>query len=459
MVAGVSATAPSRRAIWSCVLAWLFVVAVFALTITDINAGVAGSGDQNSPLPRVQARWLQYALESRERGRSAQLARIMRALVPRNMNHAAEARVYVSAKAERSGTVNDSDLLPLLTSPRQSDRLIAAAYGRDGRGWAQAVNELPRRGLVEWLARRSALRKLHLAAAEVPIQPIRDTWRRCDIWFGIVGWVLVAVYSFGVATKKITWSGHPSEPHRSLGGSVFAWRAGLLQTAYVLASLTPVFAVTLFPTLKQNIDRNTWTHWIYSAALLMLTIAVVALPIGGSSLAVGAAPRKFLGWIVVGGWGLGGVFCAMALTTAAGTLRAPLSHVFTYVPSLSNRIDVPFDWWRITPALLSACIVAPICEELAFRGALLPALASLFRQRWVRIPVAVIGSSIVFAAGHSYGVPAWPEIIAIGAVQSVLVFQTRSLLPAILCHALYNGWIEYNHVAIWHAAFPLLQRS
>ena len=71
----------------------------------------------------------------------------------------------------------------------------------------------------------------------------------------------------------------------------------------------------------------------------------------------------------------------------------------------------------------------------------------------MRIPFAILISSLLFAAGHSYGVPVWPTILAHGALYSVLVYQTRSFLPAMLCHAMHNGWTDYNHIAILQGAF------
>jgi membrane protease YdiL (CAAX protease family) len=51
----------------------------------------------------------------------------------------------------------------------------------------------------------------------------------------------------------------------------------------------------------------------------------------------------------------------------------------------------------------------------------------------------VFFSSLLFAMVHPTGVPAWPALAAIGAMAALLTFQTRSLVPSIVMHAVHNG--------------------
>jgi len=86
--------------------------------------------------------------------------------------------------------------------------------------------------------------------------------------------------------------------------------------------------------------------------------------------------------------------------------------------------------------VLGVAVTAPIVEELAFRGYLFPALT-----RWKGPWVAAVLSSVLFGAAHFavYPPEIWPVLTLFGFGACLLVWITRSLLPAIALHALNNG--------------------
>jgi hypothetical protein len=89
-------------------------------------------------------------------------------------------------------------------------------------------------------------------------------------------------------------------------------------------------------------------------------------------------------------------------------------------------------WERI---LLSATAVllAPVCEEIAFRGYLQTTLALR------RGPAAAIGgASFLFAAMHLDPVR-FPALLALGAVFGWLAWRAGSVWPAVAAHAANNG--------------------
>jgi membrane protease YdiL (CAAX protease family) len=78
-------------------------------------------------------------------------------------------------------------------------------------------------------------------------------------------------------------------------------------------------------------------------------------------------------------------------------------------------------------------IVAPLIEELAFRGVVLAALGS----RWGMWP-AIALSSALFAAYHASTWLFLPMLV-LGAALGWLTWTRRSLWPAIVLHVLYNA--------------------
>jgi uncharacterized protein len=90
---------------------------------------------------------------------------------------------------------------------------------------------------------------------------------------------------------------------------------------------------------------------------------------------------------------------------------------------------------NIALALLGVAVVAPLVEEVLFRGVVF----GWMRGR-VALPVAVLGSAAVFAAAHVL-YRQWtllPPIFAIGCVLALLYNYSRSLWPGIAVHASIN---------------------
>lgn len=104
--------------------------------------------------------------------------------------------------------------------------------------------------------------------------------------------------------------------------------------------------------------------------------------------------------------------------------------------------------------LVFGLTAAPIVEELAFRGFLLPGLINSFRWcsdrgvfservvRWVGIPVSIVLTSIAFALMHSPQVShAWGPLLLIGSVSVVLCIvrlKLNSVASSIIVHSAYN---------------------
>jgi membrane protease YdiL (CAAX protease family) len=84
-------------------------------------------------------------------------------------------------------------------------------------------------------------------------------------------------------------------------------------------------------------------------------------------------------------------------------------------------------------SVLLVALVAPVAEELAFRGVILPAIG----ERWGQWP-AILISAALFAAYH---VNLWLFIpmLVFGTALGWLTVARRSLWPAIAMHVLYNS--------------------
>jgi len=83
--------------------------------------------------------------------------------------------------------------------------------------------------------------------------------------------------------------------------------------------------------------------------------------------------------------------------------------------------------------IFGAAVLAPVCEELAFRGHLLSAL----RLRW-RTRDAIWLSALAFAAIHLDPVR-FPALLFLGAVYGWMSWRTGSVWTAVVAHAVNNA--------------------
>jgi len=120
-------------------------------------------------------------------------------------------------------------------------------------------------------------------------------------------------------------------------------------------------------------------------------------------------------------------------------------------PIMQAMLKTPLGAWMM---LIFGVTAAPLLEELAFRGFLLPGLINCFRWlarrgaisedavRWIGIPASVLLTSFGFALMHSAQVShAWGPLVLIGTVSVVLCIvrlTMNSVAAGVVVHAAYN---------------------
>lgn len=101
--------------------------------------------------------------------------------------------------------------------------------------------------------------------------------------------------------------------------------------------------------------------------------------------------------------------------------------------------------WGLAFAVVSACLLAPLAEELLYRGV-------LFRACWNRVGVlpAAILSSAIFALLHFYDGYGLASVAIFGLSSALLYSATRSLGACVTLHILYNSAIKIPEWLIYH---------
>jgi len=90
--------------------------------------------------------------------------------------------------------------------------------------------------------------------------------------------------------------------------------------------------------------------------------------------------------------------------------------------------------WGTVQLVVGAVLIAPLTEELFFRGVLLQAVCYHFRQAWLAVAV----SALVFGCVHAQPQAVLP-LLTMGVVLGYLRLRCGALWPCILLHALFNA--------------------
>jgi len=147
-------------------------------------------------------------------------------------------------------------------------------------------------------------------------------------------------------------------------------------------------------------------------------------------------PRRALGLVRPSSWGQAAKLAigGMVLVLVVAQILEPLLHA-AESQGLTPR---PFPggaeaWIGVIVAALAFVVVAPVAEELFFRGLLFAALRGRLGPHWTPVTTGV-----VFGALH--GEPrAFISLALLGIVLGVLYERTGSVIPGILLHGANNG--------------------
>ena len=104
--------------------------------------------------------------------------------------------------------------------------------------------------------------------------------------------------------------------------------------------------------------------------------------------------------------------------------------------------------WGSFPELvkttMEVVVLAPIFEEIIFRGLVFSTLRAKFG-----FFVSMIGSGMIFALAHGYGPMAFLTVFWSGLLWAWLYERTGSLVPGMCAHAINNGLVVYFLVGIF----------
>jgi len=180
-----------------------------------------------------------------------------------------------------------------------------------------------------------------------------------------------------------------------------------------------------------------------STATLILVLAMLAIQAIVVLVAVRAVilRRHGLSWRDLGlrrvssNWYSRAVLLAIMLVPVAVLINAWLGRLAGAPienPQLYAVAPIGFSWGAFAAMSVMAGVVAPLAEEIAFRGLVFA---------WLRVRVGVLPgallSAVAFASLH--GVPALiPALTVIGFALALIYQRSGSLWPAVIAHGVFN---------------------
>lgn len=267
--------------------------------------------------------------------------------------------------------------------------------------------------------------------AEMTLPSVFDRmkWESVVAAFAYLGLGVFGLFIIPIAflTNGLRIKGHPVAQVTPAQGEIGAARSvmifGWFICVGVLLALVPSSLGIILRTLIMIVIGLAGIFWL------------VTVPLKGRRHQL--ADYGFASEGLFGRIGMGFGFAPTASLIAFG-LGIVGTFLFRNLPSAEHPVSVTLESSPSIPEviglMLQACVFAPVFEELMFRGVMFPALSQKLKSPFWGAMV----SSLIFAAIHPTGIPAWFALASLGMFGCLLTMTTRSIVPAVVLHATHN---------------------
>lgn len=434
---------PEHRASWAWAVLSVFFLLLIGLPLLPAKKQVKGSTIDAAQLTTelkttVIQRDIWKVLKTKPPAEPASdhtkaLLNILKEVEPEKGKDALAAKFALTVGRELNRPADADALAYLQNSAKKTDRTYAEIYsgGTLSTEWLSSHrSELPN----NFLGRLAAV---HAKQG----QPDATALTRTDLaltvllFFGglvvlLAGLVVLAVLAGGVLGKTIKPVGHPLAGLTKADADRLALRVCLFFLAFVFVPPTVAYA------LSGKFVAGLAT-FIGELAFLGVFWWMNRIPIFGETDGF----RKLIGStkqparLVLFG---------LAAFAANLPISLGLALFFQWLlkdapkPThpLSDQMGMGVNPFTLLIIYALASIMAPIIEELSFRGMLFPALS-----RFMKPAFAMLLSGFLFGAIHPQGPLLWASLGSIGAVSAFLTYFTGSLIPSMVMHAVHNSAI------------------
>jgi uncharacterized protein len=229
-----------------------------------------------------------------------------------------------------------------------------------------------------------------------------------------------------------------TEPAASIGAVPWGWRDIVRAIALSVVSLVVLFIALVVVVAGRQLMGVADDVIVMSASVEIGFYAIILLAIYWTTVRRYQSPWAALGLRPVPlGWLILAPLLVVGMLTLGAAITSAIS-AFQGQEFVNPQVNDMAQGQQLTPLhlvmlLLGVAVVAPIVEELFFRGMLYP----LLRRRlpgWL----AIVANAAIFAALHFIPI-LLPILFVMGLLLTFVRARTNSVIPGILIHALNNA--------------------
>lgn len=221
-----------------------------------------------------------------------------------------------------------------------------------------------------------------------------------------------------------------------IGLPLWAFLGFMLSNALVLALITALSAAGIsFESANEALFNATLGAVIYGLAILIV-LGLPWLARRRPTTKVELGLQRLPTWIDIA-WVPAGAVAYIALTALVAAFAAAFMPFVDYNQAQDTGFAGISGGLEYVLAFVSLVVVAPVAEEVLFRGYLFGKL-----QKYAPVWLAVVITSLLFAAVHfqwNVGL----DVFALSIVMCLARIISGSLWPSILIHMLKNGTAFY----------------
>jgi uncharacterized protein len=228
-----------------------------------------------------------------------------------------------------------------------------------------------------------------------------------------------------------------TEPTASVGTVPWGWRDIIRAMVLSAVSLVVLFVALVVAVVGRQLMGAAEDVIVLTASVEIGFYAIILLAIYWTTVRRYRSPWAALGIRPVPlGWLILAPLLVVGMLTLGAAITSAIS-AFQGQEFVNPQVDDMTQGQQLTPLhlimlLLGVAVVAPIVEELFFRGMLYP----LLRRRlpgWL----AIVANAAIFAALHFIPI-LLPILFVMGLLLTFVRARTNSVIPGMLIHALNN---------------------
>ncbi len=253
----------------------------------------------------------------------------------------------------------------------------------------------------------------------------------------VVGFILLVGFTLWIQTHPISWA----EPVQRLlrrpwtvrDVAVVVTPLLVIQAGFVIGYA--VYAPPEdFPADRLERVVTAIQGVLFHVAGLVLVIFLARKKGVGWAEGFGAPGRRVAGSVLAGGLALLGVMPLIIAYNVSAQLLMHWWDVTPQVQDVTRIISGASGVWAKAYFFVLAVVVAPVVEEVLFRGMLLPALARLVGVRPALVVVAVL-----FALVHGLYLPSAIIFFILSIAFSLAYIHRGTLVTPVVMHAAFNA--------------------